>query len=221
MSIPFSELPGRHERHYKRRLDNPLFREPASLNDADLLDAQRQDHEELLAFITELRATVERALNLKLNEESDVILKLKEDLERLYETSAGLADEQGANQQALSQLLNAVMNTIRSNTTGDSLAEQEMAMEQQARQMHFELLQHALVADLLHPETLIAPDQLVPTLLSSPTEQVKAVMVVFDPEQLSMIAKEAEALIQQVEKSKVLELAEVNAGVIKQHLKLI
>ena len=221
MSIPFSELPGRHERHYKRRLDNPLFREPATLNDADLLDAQRQDHEELLAFITELRATVERALNLKLNEESDVILKLKEDLERLYETSAGLADEQGANQQALSQLLSAVMNTIRSNTTGDSLAEQEMAMEQQARQMHFELLQHALVADLLHPETLIAPDQLVPTLLSSPTEQVKAVMVVFDPEQLSMIAKEAEALIQQAEKSKVLELAEVNAGVIKQHLKLI
>jgi len=218
MSIPFSELPGRHERHYKRRLDNPLFREPATLNDAELLDAQRQDHEELLAFITELRATVERALNLKSNEESDVILKLKEDLERLYETSAGLADEQGANQQALSQLLNAVMNTIRSNTTGDSLAEQEMAMEQQARQMHFELLQHALVADLLHPVTLIAPDQLVPTLLSSPTEQVKAVMVVFDPEQLSMIAKEAEALIQQVETSKVLELAEVNAGVIKQHL---
>ena len=221
MSIPFSELPGRHERHYKRRLDNPLFREPATLNDDDLLNAQRLDHEELLAFITELRATVERALNLKPNEESDVILKLKEDLERLYETSAGLADEQGANQQALSQLLNAVMNTIRSNTTGDSLAEQEMAMEQQARQMHFELLQHALVADLLHPETLIAPDQLVPTLLSSPTEQVKAVMVVFDPEQLSMIAKEAEALIQQAEKSKVLELAEVNAGVIKQHLKLI
>jgi hypothetical protein len=218
MSIPFSELPGRHERHYKRRLDNPLFREPASLNDADLLDAQRQDHEELLAFITELRATVERALNLKPNEESDVILKLKEDLERLYETSAGLADEQGANQQALSQLLSAVMNTIRSSTTGDSLAEQEMAMEQQARQMHFELLQHALVADLLHPETLIAPDQLVPTLLSSPTEQVKAVMVVFDPDQLSMIAKEAEALIQQAEKSKALELAEANAVVIKQHL---
>ena len=218
MSIPFSELPGRHERHYKRRLDNPLFREPATLNDADLLDAQRKDHEELLAFITELRATVERAVNLKSNEESDVILKLKEDLERLYETSAGLADEQGANQQALSQLLNAVMNTIRSNTTGDSLAEQEMAMEQQARQMHFELLQHALVADLLHPETLIAPDQLVPTLLSSPTEQVKAVMVVFDPEQLLMIAKEAEALIQQAEKSKVLELAAANAGVIKQHL---
>ena len=125
MSIPFSELPGRHERHYKRRLDNPLFREPATLNDTDLLNAQRLDHEELLAFITELRATVERALDLKSNEESDVILKLKEDLERLYETSAGLADEQGANQQALSQLLAAVMNTIRSNTTGDSLAEQK------------------------------------------------------------------------------------------------
>jgi hypothetical protein len=216
MSIPFSELPGRHERHYKRRLDNPLFREPATLNDADLLNAQRLDHEELLAFITELRATVERALNLKSNEESDVILKLKEDLERLYETSAGLADEQGANQQALSQLLAAVMNTIRSNTTGDSLAEQEMAMEQQARQMHFELLQHALVADLLHPETLIAPDQLVPTLLSSPTEQVKAVMVIFDPEQLAMISQEAQALLSLHDPQKKIVDAQTNLTIIQQ-----
>ena len=216
MSIPFSELPGRHERHYKRRLDNPLFREPATLNDADLLNAQRLDHEELLAFITELRATVERALNLKSNEESDVILKLKEDLERLYETSAGLADEQGANQHALSQLLAAVMNTIRSNTTGDSLAEQEMAMEQQARQMHFELLQHALVADLLHPETLIAPDQLVPTLLSSPTEQVKAVMVIFDPEQLAMISQEAQALLSLHDPQKKIVDAQTNLTVIQQ-----
>jgi hypothetical protein len=216
MSIPFSELPGRHERHYKRRLDNPLFRESATLNDADLLNAQRLDHEELLAFITELRATVERALNLKSNEESDVILKLKEDLERLYETSAGLADEQGANQQALSQLLAAVMNTIRSNTTGDSLAEQEMAMEQQARQMHFELLQHALVADLLHPETLIAPDQLVPTLLSSPTEQVKAVMVIFDSEQLAMISQEAQALLSLHDPQKKIVDAQTNLTVIQQ-----
>jgi hypothetical protein len=216
MSIPFSELPGRHERHYKRRLDNPLFRESATLNDADLLNAQRLDHEELLAFITELRATVERALNLKSNEESDVILKLKEDLERLYETSASLADEQGANQQALSQLLAAVMNTIRSNTTGDSLAEQEMAMEQQARQMHFELLQHALVADLLHPETLIAPDQLVPTLLSSPTEQVKAVMVIFDPEQLAMISQEAQALLSLHDPQKKIVDAQTNLTVIQQ-----
>ena len=216
MSIPFSELPGRHERHYKRRLDNPLFREPATLNDTDLLNAQRLDHEELLAFITELRTTVERALNLKSNEESDVILKLKEDLERLYETSAGLADEQGANQQALSQLLAAVMNTIRSNTTGDSLAEQEMAMEQQARQMHFELLQHALVADLLHPETLIAPDQLVPTLLSSPTEQVKAVMVIFDSEQLAMISQEAQALLSLNDPQKKIVDAQTNLTVIQQ-----
>ncbi len=216
MSIPFSELPGRHERHYKRRLDNPLFREPATLNDTDLLNAQRLDHEELLAFITELRATVERALDLKSNEESDVILKLKEDLERLYETSAGLADEQGANQQALSQLLAAVMNTIRSNTTGDSLAEQEMAMEQQARQMHFELLQHALVADLLHPETLIAPDQLVPTLLSSPTEQVKAVMVIFDSEQLEMISQEAQALLSLHDPQKKIVDAQTNLTVIQQ-----
>ena len=80
MPIPFSERPGRHERHYRRRLDNPLFNRPAVHGDEALLEVQRLDHDELLAFITELRAAVERAVALQPREDTEVVLKLKEDL---------------------------------------------------------------------------------------------------------------------------------------------
>ena len=199
MQIPFSELPGRHERHYRRRLDNPLFARPATFNEEELLEAQRLDHEELLAFITELRQVVQRAVELKPNEESEVILKLKEDLERLYETSAGLADDQEGNQQAIRQLLAVIMRSITANAAGDALAEQELDMEAQARSLHFDLLRTPLVADLLHPQSLIGADQLAATLLSEPAEAVQAALQLFDPAQREQLAVEAQALLQEVD----------------------
>jgi len=195
MRIPFSELPGRHERHYRRRLDNPLFDPPAVTEDEALLEVQRLDHEELLAFITELRQTVSRAVALKPREETEVVLKLKEDLERLYETACGLADEQGANKQAIEHLIGAIMQTVRANAEGDALAMQELAMEEQARALHFTLLQQPLVADLLHPESLIDREALVPTLLSESEEAVAAALTLFDDTQRGELAREARALL--------------------------
>jgi hypothetical protein len=195
MRIPFSELPGRHERHYRRRLDNPLFDPPAVADDEALLEVQRLDHEELLAFITELRQTVSRAAALKPREETEVVLKLKEDLERLYETACGLADEQGGNKQAIEHLIGAIMQTVRANAEGDALAMQELAMEEQARALHFTLLQQPLVADLLHPESLIDRETLVPTLLSESEEAVAAALTLFDDTQRGELAREARALL--------------------------
>jgi hypothetical protein len=102
MAIPFSQLPGRHERHYRRRLGNPLFpNTPLQPEDERLLEMQRLDHEELLGFLDELRATVQRAVELRPNEGSEVILEIKERLDRLYETSAGLAEDHTNNQAAI------------------------------------------------------------------------------------------------------------------------
>ena len=99
MTISFSQRPGRHERHYRRKLHNRLFADaPAAVDDDALLEAQRLDHEELLAFLGELRATVQRAVDLEPNADSQVVLELKERLDRLYETSAGLAEDHSANQ---------------------------------------------------------------------------------------------------------------------------
>lgn len=202
MPVPFSELPGRHERHYRRRLDNPLFAQPVALDDDDLLEAQRLDHEELLAFIGELRSVVQRAVDLKPSEESEVVLKLKEDLEQLYEASAGLADDQSQNQQAIRQLLAVVMRTISANAAGDSLAEQELDMEARARSLHFDMLGTPLVADLLHPQSLIAADQLAATLLSEPEEAVRTAVQLFDQAQISELADEARTLLESVDPGK-------------------
>ncbi len=197
MRIPFSELPGRHERHYRRRLDNPLFDPPTEADDEALLEVQRLDHEELLAFITELRQTVSRAVALKPREETEVVLRLKEDLERLYETACGLADDQEGNKQAIEQLLGVILQTIRNNAEGDALAAQELAMEAQARTLHFTLLQQPLVADLLHPESLIGRDALVPTLLSEDADAVDAALTLFDEAQRAELAVEARALLEE------------------------
>jgi hypothetical protein len=196
MQIPFSERPGRHERHYRRRLDNPLFPRPQQRDDDSLLEAQRLDHEELVAFIADLRAVVERAVALKPQEETEVILALKEDLERLYERAAGLADEQEANKQAIEHLLQAVMRTIRANAEGDALAARELEMEAQARRLHFELLGEPLVADLLHPDSVIGPDELAPTLLSESEKAVAAALTLFDPAQRAELAQHARALLE-------------------------
>lgn len=196
MQIPFSELPGRHERHYRRRLDNPLFNTPLMHDDDSLLEVQRLDHDELVAFITELRGVVERAVSLRPHEETETVLKLKEDLERLYETSAGVADDQEGNQQAILQLLAVIMRTIRSNAEGDALAIQELDMEEQARTLHFGLLREPLVADLLHPDSVIAADELIPTLLSESASGVAAALQIFDESQRMELAEHARALLE-------------------------
>lgn len=195
MRIPFSEQPGRHERHFRRKLDNELFPEPIrNPEDDDLLEVQRQDHEELIGFLTALRETVQQAVELKANEESQVILDLKERLDKLYEQSAGLADEQSGNQEALRQLIAVIMKTLWAAAT-DPQAESELQQETSARAAHFELLREPLVADLLHPESPIGEGELVPTLLSESESAVAAALNLFDEDQLALLVGEAHALL--------------------------
>lgn len=188
MSIPFSERPGRHERHYRRRLANPLFpNAPAAVDDQELLEVQRRDHEELLAFIGELRETVQRAVELAPNEGSEVILDIKERLDRLYETSAGLAEEHDGNQAAIRQLLEVIMRNVERGAAGDPQALDELAQERVAREAHFELLRSPLVADLLHPQSCIGADELAPSLLSADSDELDAALQLFDRDQLGLL----------------------------------
>lgn len=193
MNTPFSERPGRHERHYRRRLANPLF--PAGPDGVDaetLLEMQRLDHEELLQFLAELRRTVQQAVDLKPNEGSEVILSLKERLDRLYEQSAGLAEDHSGNQAAISQLIEVVMRNVEGGAAGDPQAIGELAQERDARRLHFQLLRQPLVADLLHPQSTIGEDELVPSLLSADSDALTAALQLFDLEQLSQLHAEAE-----------------------------
>lgn len=192
MSVAFSQRPGRHERHYRRRLDNPLYGDRSTQrSDEALLDMQRLDHEELMSFIPALRSVVKRAVELAPSEESDVVLRLKEDLDRLYEQSAGLADDQSANQAAITELIEVIMRNVERGAAGDPQALDELAQERLARATHFELLREPLVADLLHPDSLIEPSDLAPTLLSANRDELTAALQLFDGEQLDALHADA------------------------------
>lgn len=193
MSISFSQRPGRHERHYRRRLGNPLFSDPPrDVDEAALFEVQRLDHEELLAFVTELRAAVQRAVDLRPNEDSDVILAIKEQLDRLYEASAGLAEDHAANQAAIRELLDVIMRNVERGAAADPQALDELAQERIARETHFALLATPLVADLLHPDSCIVATELAPTLLSATEGELGDALQLFDREQLAALYADAE-----------------------------
>jgi len=192
MEIPFSERPGRHERHFKRKIDNPLFPRPLNeYSDDDLLEVQRLDHEEIVSFLGRLKKLVQQAVSLQANEESQVVLDLKAELEKLYETACRLGDQQENNKAALRDLLKVIMATVRSHAGGDAKAEMELQQEELARQQHFAMLEHDLVVDLLDTESLILEDELVAVMLSEGEQQVTAALAMLDEEQRLLLAADA------------------------------
>jgi len=197
VKIAFSKRPGRHERHFRRKIDNLLFPRPViDFSNEELLDVQRQDHEELLAFLQSLRKLVRAAVELKPNEETQIILDLKAELEKHYELACGLADNQSANKQAIAQLIDVIMGTVQRNAAGDSLAEQELAEESLARKTHFDLLESNLVADLLHPQSLIQADELAAVCLTDEESAVRFAIELFDADQRQLIRSEMEILLE-------------------------
>jgi hypothetical protein len=195
MSLLFSERPGRHERHLMRRYDNPLFPEASrQLTQEQLTQAQRLDHEELVAYIGDLRSLVGEAVALGPHEQSDVILGLKERLDKAYESACRLADDQTPNKEAVQKLLDVIMSSVWKGAGNDSLAHQELEQEEHARKAHFELLEYPLVADLLDPESLITKDELLPSLLSADEDEYEAAVTLFDQAQLSALLSENERL---------------------------
>ncbi|MEN9425006.1 MAG: hypothetical protein RL122_2389, partial [Pseudomonadota bacterium] len=78
MIIKPSERPGSHERHLLRKASNPLFPFAPTLDDDNLIDAQRLDHEALQTFNSEFRTLLEETTALTGNVDSDVILQLKD-----------------------------------------------------------------------------------------------------------------------------------------------
>ncbi|MGD2084256.1 MAG: hypothetical protein PVF91_14945 [Chromatiales bacterium] len=200
MRVPYSEMPGAHERHLRRRIANPLFPDaPEALDPDGLLEVQRLDHEALLAFIDDLKRLIGEAGNLPPNAESDQVLGLKERLDKAYETACGLADDQARNKAAIRRLIEVIMQAVWKGAAGDPRAEEELSQEEQARAMHFALLEHSLVADLLAPDSPIREEDLVPTLLSAADEELEAALDIFDETHLREIARRGRDRLSQVD----------------------
>lgn len=196
MRLLFSERPGRHERHLLRKYDNPLFPEnKGRLTQSELSEAQRLDHEELETYIRDLRKLVGEAVALGPHEQSDVILDLKERLDKAYETACRLADDQSPNKEAIRKLIDVIMRAVWKGAGNDTLAHQELEQEEAARDTHYGMLEQPLVADLLDPRSLILKHELLPVLLSAGRQEFEAAVTLFDPAQLEALCEQCESLM--------------------------
>ena len=190
------ENPGAFERHLIRRGDNPLFGDRSTeVNSDTLMEAQQKDHELLQTFMLDFRDTVSKAVSLNSNEESDVILEIKDKLDKLYAMSVCVADDQSRVRESIKKLLAVVMGSVRKGAGDDAHALQELDQEEAARKAHFEFLESRLVADILDPDSPIENDDLVPTLLSSGKDDLALACQLFDESQMTYLLSEGKKLL--------------------------
>ncbi|MGB3917333.1 MAG: hypothetical protein WBL07_07845 [Thiothrix litoralis] len=199
MIIKPSEHPGSHERHLLRKASNPLFPFAPTLDDDNLIDAQRLDHEALQTFNRDFHELLEETTSLAGNVESDVILQLKDRMDRAYESASSLGHDVSKTKDAIRKLLSFIMASVRRGAGTDMQAHQELDQEESAREAHFALLDAPLVADLLNPNSPIHPDELVPTLLSADKDELQVALQMFDEVQLLAILNQGAALLEQLQ----------------------
>lgn len=199
MDLPFTHKPGRRERHLLRLHENPLFAwPPREVEPEELLAAQKADHDDMLAFRDGFRALIQRAVDLPPDAGSDEVLGLKEALEAQYEQTFALPEDHAEERAALKRLIDLTMKAIWRQAAADPLAQQELTDEEAARAIHFRLLAQPLIADLLHPDSDIGPDLLVPALLSATAAEVEAAAGLFDASQLTEIIRGGESLVRRL-----------------------
>ena len=195
-----SQNPGAFERHLLRRENNPLFGERKSVVDNDsLMQAQKKDHEILQQFMLDFRDVMSQVVAFKPNEESDVILEVKDKLDKLYATSVSVADDQSKVRESIKKLIGVIMQSVRKGAENDAHALQELDQEDKAREANYAFLESKLVADILDPDSPIENTDLVPTLLCASKEDLALASQLFDMEQLTYILTEAENLLNRLE----------------------
>lgn len=197
----FSISPGPFERHLKRRLLNPLFANPENeLTQQDITDAQKKDEENLLKFMNYFQSVVKKTTELGTHSESDLVLEIKEQLDECYATSCAMAGEHGNLKEAINRLITAIMAAIRKGAEDDPVALKKLDEEDVARELHNELHERKLIADLMLENSPIRENDLTPTLLNEDADDLQAALQLFSAEQLDLIVKDAQTLLEKLRK---------------------
>jgi len=194
VEILFSKMPGRRERLLKRQFNNPLFGE-MNIEPFDIQDARREDSVDVEVFIDEFRNLVQQVTELKPNADVELVLKLKESLDKTYEMSAGLAGDQADIREMIKRLLSMMMQSMWKAVANDATGISKLEMEEQARQAHFTLLEHPFIADLLAPDSIIDEALMVPCLLSEAADTVILAVQLFDPQQQLLVYQQGVELL--------------------------
>jgi hypothetical protein len=197
MNESLSNKPGVRERHLLRKRHNPLFdAHQSDVSNEQLARARLDDGLEMDGLHQDFQLLVRRAVELEPNTPSDTILELKEELDRAYQRACALPGDQGQIKNSIRKLLTVIMQAVRSGSGNDAYARRQLDDEETAREVHFKLQELPLVSALTHPDSPIAEDELVPSLLSEPVETLAPSLQLFDESQLACILSDAEKLLQ-------------------------
>jgi hypothetical protein len=198
MNLFFSDKPGAHERHVRRKVNNPLFGDLQITQD-DIQSARELDEKEHQNFMTDFHALAKDASKLDASVGTDVLVTLKQRVVRCYEQSCSMMGSMDEIQQAMSQLIGSIMQALLHAANDDAPAQQDLMAELQARELHFELLGHSLIADILSADSPITSADLMPALLSAPEDAVQAVIALFNDEQLLLLCEQSHNMLDGVE----------------------
>lgn len=198
MNLFFSDKPGSHERHLRRKVNNPLFGD-LLITQEEILDARARDEQELEAFMDEFHDIAKAASELDANVDAEVLIELKSRLEKNYETSCYVMGDPEEIRQALSRLIDSIMTALLHSSQQDEHAHEKLIEEKAAREMHFELLTHPLIADLIRADSAIRPEELMPSLLSEAENVVLAASQLFTDDQLAFICDHGRQMLEGVE----------------------
>ncbi len=197
-SIKFSAQPGAYERHIQTKYHNPLFPEPDQhLFNQEVEQAREKDQQDLRAFFEAFQDTVQEAVELSESVESDILLNLKEKLERLYVQSTSLAGDLSHHQEALQKLLSVCMTGIQKGAEQDPTALKKIQDELTARDVFFELLQNPFVGILLRGDEIVHESEMIPCILSEQADSIPQVMELFDPVQQQHLIDLAKEFVEQ------------------------
>ena len=212
--------PGVREAHLLRKRDNPLFSHAArEVSNEELASARLEDGMEMDRFIQEFQVLVQRAGALAPNTPSDTVLDLKEELDRGYQQACALPGDQSAVKEAIRKLLGVIMRAVRSGIGNDAYAARQLDEEDMARQTHFELQELPLVAALTHPESPVAADELIPSLLSEDDASLERCLTLFDDQQLAEIRQDAAQYLQRIDADRRLSDAWRRLDLIRSHFR--
>ena len=196
MSLYFNVYPGCWERHLQRQYNNPLFlyiQQP--ITQADVSEAQGKDEDESIAFNEAFQQLLNEVATLQPQVEVTVILQLNDRIDCLYEQCAGLGGDFSMQKQGLRQLNELIMQVILSTAAQKTDLIAQLQAEIAARQGHFALLEHPLVAHLLHPHSPINATNIIPTLLTENATALRAAMNLFGSEQRQILFDESTHLL--------------------------
>jgi len=199
MELQFSDHPGCWECHLRRKYNNPLFLyDDQEITQQDVDQAREKDKNESVEFQKDFFDLLEEASKLQSQVDSEIILNLKDRVDRLYERCAGLGGNFTNEKKGMHKLSELIMQSILNSGIEDPQIIDNLKREMVAREIHFSLLEHPIIPHLLHPESPIQKDDIVPTLLNEEEVSLRAAMSLFSPEQQQILCNAAKKLLTQL-----------------------